>query len=510
MIKIAEKKLNKQQLEAVRHKKGPLLIIAGAGTGKTTVVTERIKFLIEKDLAKPSEILALTFTEKASREMEERVDIAMPYGYTQMWISTFHSFCDRILRDEALQIGLNPKYKLLTSAESIQLVRDNLFKFKLKYFRPLGNPTKFVSGILQHFSRLQDENISPLEYLRWANTQRTTRDKKTDEQKLELDKWLELANAYVAYDKLKTKEGLMDFGDLIAKTVLLFKKRSNVLKQYQKKFKYILVDEFQDTNIAQNELVKLLAGKDKNITVVADDDQSIYKWRGAAISNVVQFRKNFPKTKIVTLTKNYRSAQEILDKAYDLIQHNNPNRLEVVENIDKKLKAESQKQNAEIKFIHSDRVENEADEVAKEIAQLTADRTTSDGGRVKQSETSDSSDVDRYEFRDIAILVRANNHAEPFIRAFQRHGIPHQCLGPGKLFKQAEIVDLISYLKVLFDFDDSVAFLNVLSIEHFDISAKDLVKIGGYARRYNSSLFEACEKIDEISVSDDTKKRIQN
>ena len=161
-------RLNKEQRRAVRHREGPLLIIAGAGTGKTTVITERIKYLIAKELVKPSEILALTFTNKAAREMEERVDIAMPYGYTQMWISTFHSFCDRILRNEALHIGLDPKYKLMNQAEAIQLVRNNLFKFDLKYFRPLGNPTKFVGGVLQHFSRLQDEDVTPKQYFAWA------------------------------------------------------------------------------------------------------------------------------------------------------------------------------------------------------------------------------------------------------------------------------------------------------------------------------------------------------
>src|SRR3989337_2664804 len=166
-------KLNPQQHQAVRHKSGPLLIIAGAGTGKTTVITERIKYLIEKDLAKPSEILALTFTEKAALEMEERVDMAMPYGYTQMWISTFHSFCDRVLRDSALNIGIDPRYKLMTEAETIQLIRRNLFIFELNYFRPLGNPTKFISGMIQHFSRLQDEDLTPDQYIDWVKSHKS-------------------------------------------------------------------------------------------------------------------------------------------------------------------------------------------------------------------------------------------------------------------------------------------------------------------------------------------------
>ncbi|HJX45757.1 MAG TPA: UvrD-helicase domain-containing protein, partial [Patescibacteria group bacterium] len=277
-----DKKLNDQQIKAIKYKSGPLLIIAGAGTGKTTVISERIKYLITKNFAKPSEILALTFTEKAAKEMEERVDVAMPYGYTQMWISTFHSFCDRVLRREALHIGLDPKYKLNTQSESIQFIRQNLFKFDLNYFRPLGNPTKFISGMLQHFSRLQDEDITPNEYLKFTEKQKKSSkssgmNPKTKEQKIEIMKWKELADAYKTYDELKVKEGVMDFGDLIIKTLKLFRERPNILKDYRKQFKYFLVDEFQDTNVAQYELLKLLASlkNNNNLTVVGDDSQCL-------------------------------------------------------------------------------------------------------------------------------------------------------------------------------------------------------------------------------------------
>jgi len=500
---VDSKKLNKEQLEAVKHKKGPLLIIAGAGTGKTTVITERIKYLIKKELAKPSEILALTFTGKAAREMEERVDIAMPYGYTQMWISTFHSFCDRLLRDEALHIGLDPKYKLMAQAETIQLIRSHLFDFELDYFRPRGNPTKFVGGVLQHFSRLQDEDVTPKEYLKWANKEKTRLRRGSGEAREELRKWLELAKAYKKYDELKVKEGIFDFGDLIVKTLELFRRRPNILKQYQKQFKYILVDEFQDTNYAQNELAILLAGRGKsaNITVTGDDDQSIYRFRGAAVSNIIQFRKSYPKAKIVVLTRNYRSRQEILDKAYQLIQHNNPDRLEAVEKIDKKLVAQRKKVDGEIAFVHRDRVENEAEETARKIRELV-------------SEGSDWS--------DIAILVRANNHSEPFIRAFSRNAIPYQFLGPGRLFRQSEVIDLISYLKVLYDFEDNVALYRVLSHDYFGIPSQDLIKISNYARRLNLTLFEATERLSDpstgpsatssgqgIYVSEKTKKTVK-
>ncbi len=480
MHKTSSLKLNKEQLDAIKFGEGPLLIIAGAGTGKTTVITERIKYLIFSKKAKPSEILALTFTEKAAREMEERVDVAMPYGYTQMWIMTFHSFCDKVLRREALHIGLDPKYKLMTEAESVQLLRKNLFKLDLNYFRPLGNPNKFLSGMLQHFSRLQDEDVSPQDYQKWVKGQMSSYAKASEDKKLELDKWNELSKVYREYDELKVKNSLLDFGDVIVKTLKLFRDRPNILSEYQKQFKYFLVDEFQDTNFAQNELVKLLVGKKGNINVVGDDDQSVYKFRGAAVSNIIQFRKNFPKTKVVVLTKNYRSTQEILDRSYELIKHNNPDRLEVVEKIDKKLKSEIGGQSSELSFIHSDRVENESDQIAKRILELQKEN--------------------KYYYKDFAILVRANNHSEPIMRALGRNGIPYQFLGPGRLFKQPEIVDLIAYLKVLYDFTDSVSFYRLLSIDHFGITGRELAELGNYARKNNTSLFEAAEAVGSEKV----------
>ncbi len=457
-IPVEERQLNEEQKKAVTFGEGPLLIIAGAGTGKTTVVTERIKHLITSKKARPNEILALTFTEKASREMEERVDIALPYGTTQMWISTFHAFCDRILRNEAINIGLDPAFKLMTEAETILFFRKNLFKFDLKYFRPLGNPTKFISGMIQHFSRLKDEDINPQEYLKWAKE----------------DEHVELAHAFRKYEELKVKEGVADYADLIANALKLFRTRKNILKRYQGQFKYILIDEFQDTNFAQNELAILIAGGRKNITVVGDDDQAIYRWRGAAISNIIQFRKRFPKAKIIVLTKNYRSTKEILDRSYDLIQNNNPDRLEVAEKIDKKLESMRRIKGERIEVIYTDRVENEADEVAKKIKTLNF--------RSKN------------EWKDFAILVRANNHAEPFARALGRAGIPYQFLGPGQLFRQPEAKDLIAYLKVLYNFEDNVAMYRVLTMDVFGIPPREVAVLVNTARKYGISLFEACEK----------------
>jgi len=478
-----EKKLNKQQLEAVKHEDGPLLIIAGAGTGKTTVITERVKYLILKKEIKPSEILALTFTEKAALEMEERIDKEMPYGYIQMWISTFHSFCDRILRQEAIHVGLNPNYKLLTETECILLVRNNLFKFNLNYFRPLGNPNKFLSGLIQHFSRLKDEDINPKEYLNFVKNLKA----KNSEEKLENEKTTELANAYKAYEELKAKEGVMDFSDLISNTLNLFRTRKNILKNYQNQFKYILVDEFQDTNYVQNQLAELLAGEKKNITVVGDDDQSIYRFRGSSISNIIQFKKHFPKAKIITLTENYRSTKEILDRSYELIQNNNPDRLEIKAKVDKKLKPAGGIKGKEIEFLFTDRVENEADLVADKILSLTEKE---------------------HDFKDIAILVRANDHAQSFIRAFERKRIPFQFLGPGRLFQREEIKDLIAYLKVLYNFEDSTSLYRVLTMPIFKLESIEIASILNLAKRKNYSLFEALEKIDESFLKEITKEKI--
>jgi len=492
---VSEKKiLNKEQLKAIEYGKGPLLIIAGAGTGKTTVITERIKYLISGKLAKPQEILALTFTEKAALEMEERTDQILPYGYSQMWISTFHSFCDHILRDEALHIGLNSRYVLMTEAETIIFLRQHLFEFSLDYFRPAGNPNKFLNGLIQHFSRLKDEDVSPKEYFRWAQDLRS---KIKDQKDEEIKKNLELAKAYQKYEALKINKGVMDFADLVSQTLVLFRQRKNILQKYQQKFKYILVDEFQDTNISQNELIKLLAGKKADLTVVADDDQSIYRFRGSSVSNVIQFRKNYPQVKIITLTKNYRSTQEILNRSYDLIQHNNPDRLEIKEKINKKLVSTRQFTGEKIELLIAERVEHEADLVSEEIKKL-----------IKWKRPGLNKRPGLYEHKDIAVLVRANNHADPFVRAFLRKGIPFQFLGPSRLFRQEEVKDLISYLKVLYNFEDNVAFFRVLSLVIFNLSARDIAAIRNYAKKFNFSLFEAAEQAEKILISSKSKEQI--
>lgn len=459
--------------DAIAYNNGPLLILAGAGTGKTYTIVEKIKYIIAHDFAKPEQILALTFTEKAAAEMEERVDRALPYGYFQMWISTFHSLADQILKECASHIGLNPSYRILSDAEAVLFLKENLFLFNLKYFRPLGNPNKYLEGLHTHFSRLKDEDVAPNQYIDWAKSQIPSTKYQNREQRTEIEKYIELAKAYKIYQDLKIKEGLMDFSDLIFYTLELFRKRKNLLLQYQKKFTHILVDEFQDTNIAQYSLIKLLCSANKNprLTVVGDDAQAIYKFRGASISNILSFMNDYPAAQQITLIKNYRSNQTILDAAYKLIKHNDPDTLEARLGISKNLIAQKKDDKDTIDFFHARRVEEEADFVVHRIMKLQKE----------------------YQFSDMAILTRANNHADPFVRGLVRRGIPYQFLGPGNLFKQPEVKDLIAYLKILDNVDDSVSFYRVLLMDIFDLDAKDIASITAFAKKTNMSLFQSIE-----------------
>ena len=261
-------KLNSRQKEAVTHESGPLLIVAGAGTGKTTVLINRLAHLVLDKGLSTEEILLLTFTEKSAGELEARADTLLPYGYVDLWIHTFHGFCERILREHALDIGLAADFKLLSSTEQWILIKKNLSRFNLDYYKPLGNPTKFISELLRHFSRLKDEDVSAIDYLETAA-------KSLEEDELEVKRLKELAGAYQTYNELLLENNFLDFGDLIVFTLKLFRTRPNILSAYQKQFKHIMVDEFQDTNWAQYELVKMLALPGNNLTVVGDDDQCL-------------------------------------------------------------------------------------------------------------------------------------------------------------------------------------------------------------------------------------------
>lgn len=489
--------LNPQQKEAVTTTEGPLLIIAGAGTGKTTVIARRIAYIIEKKLAKPAEILALTFTDKSAGEMEERVDQLVPYGFIDTWISTFHAFGDRVLRDNAFDIGLTPDFKVLSRPQQVLFFTQNLFRFDLTYYRPLGNPTKFIFAILSFFSRLKDENISPQDFLKFAN-------KFKNEDKLEIQKIRELAEVFEKYEKYKDEAGVLDFGDQVTKVIDMFKKRPSILKSYHGKFKYILVDEYQDTNFSQNILVKMFSQKHQNICVVGDDDQSIYKFRGAAISNIIDFKKDFPKTKQVVLTQNYRSTQAILDCSYKLIKHNDPDRLEIQNKIDKKLKSNKKQYGKSPQEIFAPTISEEADLVAEQIKKLISKNRKANGQR----------QIAAYKYRDFAILVRANSQADYFIRSLNLKGIPHKFIGSSGLYSRIEIKILISFLKAISSIDDSLNVFNLLTSEIYDIPQEDALKLISLSKRKNRPLWSLISRQDEqffenLDISPKSQEKIK-
>ena len=476
------KNLNKEQKGAVTHGNGPLLIVAGAGTGKTAVITQRIAWLIEQKKAKPEEILAVTFTEKAAEEMEERVDRLLPIGYVDLWVSTFHSFCERVLKDYALEIGLPSDFKILDGTAAWLLVYKNFDRFELDYYKPLGNPTKFIQALLDHFSHCKDQEIYPEDYLAYADNLKTRDDAP---ESVEVERIKEVASAYHTYQHLLLEQGYLDFGDLINYCLKIFKKRPQILQRYRDQFKYILVDEFQDTNWAQYELIKQIAAPKNNLTVCADDDQAIYRWRGASFSNIVHFKKDFPKAKEISLVRNYRSRQDILDLSYKFIKANDPDRLECVNNIQKKLTAQARKGKAEIEHIHKKTLEEEVSSVVAKIMEL----------KKKDKEA---------QWSDFAILVRSNNAANPFVRALEKAGLPYQFLASRGLYAKPAVLDLISYFKLLDNYHESTALFRIFSLPFLGIPTEDIMKLSQYASRKTKSLFEAAE--EHVLVSGLSKK----
>lgn len=458
--------LNPAQKEAVSTKEGPLLIIAGAGTGKTKVLTHRIAHLIEEGCFKPEEILALTFTDKATNEMQERLDVLLPYSYGELWVKTFHGFCDAVLRERGLELGLDTNYRLLTQTDLWLFLREKLFTFDLEYYRPLGNPTRFVVAMAQHFAHLRDELVTPPTYLQYA--EKLLEESSTDADKEAASKALELARAYAHYDSLLIKEGVIDFSSLHTLVLRLFMEHPSVLKEYQDRFKTILVDEFQDTNTSQNHLVELLAATHQNIMVVGDDDQSIYKWRGASLANILEFESKFPQCKKIVLTENYRSTQPILDMSHAVIQHNNPYRLEAREQLDKKLQSSSGAGDKPM-VIQFDHYLQEVQFVVEEIQ--------------RQRSTGKA-------YRDCAVLVRAGAHAVPFIDEFTRLGIPVTFSGSQGLYQYGEIKDLMAVLRSLANPYDDIALFRFLSLEVYDFETEYLLKLVAKAKKTSSSLIE--------------------
>ena len=472
--------LTSQQQKAIEHGNGPLLVVAGAGTGKTLVITHRIAHLVNNKMANPDQILALTFTEKAAAEMAERVDVLLPYGFSNVPISTFHAFGDQIIRHYGLELGLNPDFQVLSQPEQMIFFREHLFDFPLKHYRPLSDPARFIQAMLTVISRAKDEDVTVDDYRVYAEALRLDLPNHIEDTAYldHLEKQEEISGTYTAYQQLLAGEGKADFGDQVSLVLKLFRERPTILQTVRNKYKYVLVDEFQDTNYAQFQLIQLLGGDQANITVVGDDDQSIYKFRGAAISNILSFMEIYPKAKQVVLTENFRSTQIILDTAYRLISHNNPDRLEVKSRINKRLKANREGQHI-VEHLHCDTLTTESDRVAQIICDLIQNK--------------------EYQYNEIAILVRANRDADPFIRALNMKQIPWRFSGNRGLYNRPEVKILISFLKLIADPHDTISLYHLASSEIYELSVmEDLQRCVNMAHSHHQSLYAIFKKLDEI------------
>ncbi|HEX5148767.1 MAG TPA: ATP-dependent DNA helicase, partial [Candidatus Limnocylindrales bacterium] len=487
--------LNPDQLRAVTHGDGPLLVVAGAGTGKTQVITRRIAWLIATRHARPSEILALTFTDKAAEEMAVRVDQLVPYGYTDTAISTFHAFGDSLIREYALELGLPTDVRVLSRPEVVIFLREHLFEFDLDAYRPLGDPTRFLAALATLFSRCKDEDVSPAEYLAYADrvaveaarladvVTATPADAVTDADRDAVDaaaeearRQAELARAYATYQSLMAANGCIDFGDQVSLALRLVRTSAAARAAIAGRFRYILVDEFQDTNRAQAELVALLSETHRNVTVVGDDDQAIYAFRGAAIDNILAFQDRYAGTRTVVLRRNYRSLAPVLDAAYRLVRFNDPDRLEVRAGVVKRLRPErSSRAPAPVRLEVFASGSEEADWVAAEV-----------GRRIAAGAAP----------RDHAVLVRANGHADPILRALNMAGIPWRFSGASGLYARPEVRMLLAFLRVVADLESSVDLYALAASDAYALGGEDLTAIVNMARRRNRSVWAILDELE--------------
>ena len=441
-------KLNPQQREAVQHTEGPLLILAGAGSGKTRVLTCRIAYLIEHCGVRPWNIMAITFTNKAAGEMRERVDGLVGMGSEAIWVSTFHSSCCRILRRYIDRIGYDNSFTIYDTDDSRQVMKAVIKELEL-------NPKIYKEkALLGKISAAKNNLVSP------------------DEMEADASRWEEkqTARAYRAYQKRLKKNNALDFDDLLVLAVELFEKAPDVLESYQERFRYILIDEYQDTNTVQFRFVKLLAEKYRNICVVGDDDQSIYKFRGANIMNILNFEKSFPGAKVIKLEQNYRSTQSILDAANEVISNNSGRK-------EKKLWTDN-RQGTRVRFREFQTGYDEAEFVAGEIAK-----------KVREENRS---------YRDYAVLYRTNAQSRLFEEKMIAADIPYKLVGGVNFYSRREIKDMLAYLKTVDNGLDDLAVQRIVNVPKRGVGATSLARVQNYALENGISFYEALQDADRI------------
>ena len=441
--------LNKEQYEGAVTVDGQVLILAGAGSGKTRVLTYRMAHMIEDLGIKPWSILAITFTNKAAREMKERVESLVGEKANDMWISTFHSTCVRILRREIEKIGYKSSFTIYDTADQKTLLKECMKTLNI------NEKDITIQEIMGKIGRAKDNMQSPASFMREHES--NFREKK-------------IADVYEMYQKRLKENNALDFDDLIFKTEELFKSNEDVLEFYQNKFKYIMVDEYQDTNGAQYEFVRLLAKKYKNICVVGDDDQCIYAWRGADVTNILDFEKDYPECKVIKLEQNYRSKGNILNAANVVIVNNSRRKSKALRT--------NQEAGDKIKIYRAYSDKEEGDFVARQIIDIK----------------SKSDCVNK----DFAVLYRTNAQSRIFEECFRRRGIPYKIVGGTKFYDRKEIKDMLAYLKVLINPQDDISIKRIINVPKRSIGDATVNKVQDFADNYELNLWDSLLEVRTI------------
>lgn len=441
--------LNDMQRKAVKHTEGPLLVLAGAGSGKTRVLTHRIAYLVEEKGVYPYNILAITFTNKGAREMKERLEKLMGEKTKDLWVSTFHSSCVRILRMDIEKIGYEKNFVIYDTSDQQTVMKECIKKLNLndRDFNP--------RVVLAAIGRAKDELLGPEEFIR------------TQEDGYRSQKIGEL---YRMYQRTLKNNNALDFDDLIMKTVELFRQNPTVLHYYQNKFKYILIDEFQDTNMAQYTLVSMLAHQHQNLCVVGDDDQSIYSWRGADIQNILGFEKDFPRATAIKLEENYRSTKKILEAANKVVGNN-------VGRKEKKLWTN----NTEGEVIQYYKANNEYDEASYIAGNIN---------KYKKEE--------KRQYTDFAVLYRTNAQSRVLEEELMKQGIPYKIVAGTRFYDRKEIKDILAYLITIENSVDDVSVKRIINIPKRGIGDKTIEKIDNYAENLGIGFFEALMDINKV------------
>ncbi|MDH7602007.1 MAG: DNA helicase PcrA [Armatimonadota bacterium] len=446
--------LNEEQRSAVLHTEGPVLVFAGAGSGKTRVLTYRIAYLIKEKGVRPYEILAVTFTNKAANEMKERIEQLLGQRANGLWAGTFHGTCARILRERGHEIAIDRNFTIFDDSDQLALVRECMEHLNLDQKR---YPPR---AILDLISRAKERLIEPHEFSNHFVGQNEA----------------VARSVYPLYQNKLAENRALDFDDLIMQTVKLLKTSESAREHYQSRFRYILVDEYQDINYAQYVLVKLLGAKHRNIFCVGDDDQSIYRWRGADVGIILQFESDYPDATIYKLERNYRSTKKILEAANRVVSRNRSR-------APKKLWTENP-EGCDIELIEAGNEIDEAERIAYSIQQKVAS-----GKR---------------EYRDIAVLYRINAQSRVLEDTFMRHGIPHRLIGAVRFYERKEVKDIIAYLRLAANPFESVSLRRVINVPHRGIGATSLAKLEEFASRKGISLYEALHRLHE---AEDISKR---